>query len=305
MSVAAYLIFLAIALTSCGLGAVGAFFYYRARNREAVLQLEARDQDLAEREEELRRIQYRFTNAYPAKGPAEAQASRVVDSPKLQEELEQKKNDLNILKQDFDLETGILKQEVEQLRKEKSEVDRSRRQVARKESELDSLEAELERRRLALEATGAELQRIKAETDRSVAAIQSDMDSKLARRSEELESQNASRRHELDQRHREIDAVQKSLRSREEQLDEDIANLSQDKFTSRQEAVLIKRLRQQIKLQREELEHMHTLCRRTEAALDALRSHVPSTMPPRPPMESPELPSFSTISDFMDSVEEE
>ena len=300
MSSLVYIILLAVALVACALGAVAAYFFYRARHREAVQELEALDQDLTEREEEIRRLQYQFTNVYP-KGSSEAHTGSEIDVQKLREELEQKKIDYNILKQDFDLETGILRQEVEQLRKERADVDRTRRQVARRESELERTETDLERRRVELEAHEAELTAKQTDFDRRNAASRAENERRVAARMEEIEREYAERRKENDRLKHELDARDKALRVREEQIDQEIMSLSQDKFTSREEAILIKRLRQQIKLQREELEQLHLLYRRVESQLEQLRSgehRAPRLEPSSPPPAA--RPSFSAISSYVD-----
>ena len=300
MSSLAYIILLTVAIVACALGAVAAYFYYRARHREAVQELEALDQDLTEREEEIRRLQYQFTNVLPRDTP-ETHTGSEINVQKLREELEQKKIDYNILKQDFDLETGILKQEVEQLRKERADVDRTRRQVARRETELERAEAELERRRVELDARQADLDARLAEFDRRDAAARAENERAFAARVEEVERDYAERRKENDRLRYELDSRDKALRAREEQIDEEIMSLSQDKFTSREEAILIKRLRQQIKLQREELEQLHLLYRRVEAQLEQLRSGGAPTRS-EPVGSATAFPSFSAISSYMDAA---
>lgn len=264
-----YIIFIVVALLACSLGAVGAYFYYRARHREAVAQLEALDQDLAEREEELHRLQYQFTNARPG-GPGTAQTEIQVEMQKLGEELEQKRNDYNILKQDFDLEIGILKQELDQLREEKSGVEQTRRHLTRKDAELEERENDLQAKEQHVNERSDHLE---AEIEERTKRLEVDFAARTRHLEEEINArgkgmENAWADRERQLRAREIaadeerDALERrktELREKQSKLDADVFDLPVDKFTSRQEAILIKRLRQQIKLQRDELELLQRL----------------------------------------------
>lgn len=258
MSAFSYIIFISVALLACVLGAAGAYFYYRARHREALGELEALDQDLAEREEELHRLHHQFANSSPGR-PSNQRAARLPESQKLNEELEQKKNDYTILKQDFDLEIGILKQELDQLREEKSNVEHARRLLARKDAELEERETDLNQKQREVEERTEHL-------DAEIARRKKELEDELAGRAKRVEDDQAERDRELraralalDEERQELERQRAALRDKQAQLDEDLFALPLDRFSSRQEGILIKRLRQQIKLQRDELEHLQRL----------------------------------------------
>ncbi len=287
MSAFAYVIFVIVALLACGLGAVGAYFYYRARHREAVAELEALDQDLAEREEELHRLHYQFRNTYPG-GPSFVQTEAQAEMQNLRDELEQKKNDYNILRQDFDLEIGILKQELDQLREEKSNVDHTRRHLARKDAELEERETDLVKKEADLVKNEEDVTKRAKHIELEIAARMKHLEDELAERKKQLEDefgararrmeeelakrdrQFSERRQATEEEREALDQERTALRQKQMVLDEELLELPAEKFTGRQEALLIKRLRQQIKLQRNELEQVQQLYHHATTELQAL-----------------------------------
>lgn len=331
MSAFAYLIFIVVAVLACALGAVGAYFYYRARHREAVADLEALDQDLAEREEELHRLQYQFTNTYPGASP-NVQAEARAEMQKVREELEQKKNDFNILQQDFDLELGILKQELGQLREEQTTVEHTRRHLARKDAELGERETDVVRRESDVKNRTEHL-------EAEIAAHRKHLEDEFAARALKLEDELAERDRRLrtllagaEKEHAELEHTRAALREKQVQLEAELDDLSVDKFSSRQEALLVKRLRQQIKHQRDELEHLQHLYHResmereelagagnrkagsdkTEAAIGHphARNEKPETAAGQRKTgdfgheEGDSFPAFSTLSSYVDRAGE-
>jgi len=317
MSVLSYIVFVLVSVVAFLLGGVGAYFYYRARHHEAATGLEALKQDLSERENKLHRLQNEITEAYEG-GVGGAPVDERVELSRLREELEQKKNDYNILKQDFDVEIGILRQEVEQFKGRKSDLEQARRlqerrdaesgtpvlpgapavsddalrareskfsereqelaartqELAGRERELANVAQELAGREEALATLNLELaarEQTLAERERQLAARVGQVDEEVASRRREVEQSLADREKRIQSglasvaRDREVLArAREELSQRESQLDDKFLGLPEEKFTSRQEAILIKRLKHQNKLQRSELEQVRLLYHRMQ-----------------------------------------
>ena len=317
MSVLSYIVFVLVSVAAFLLGGVGAYFYYRARHHEAATGLEALKQDLGERENELHELQNEITDAYQG-GVSGASLDEKAELSRLRDELEQKKNDYNILKQDFDVEIGILRQEVEQFKGRKADLEQARltqerrdadpgthgvsvtpgvpddaararesklsnhgqalaartQELAGRERELAALAQELAERERALANLKLELakrEQTLAERERQLAAREGQVDEEIASRRREVEQSLADREQRIQAGLASIDRDQEvlarareELSERESRLDDEILGLPEDKFTSRQEAVLIKRLKHQNKLQRNELEEVRLLYHRMQ-----------------------------------------
>jgi predicted flap endonuclease-1-like 5' DNA nuclease len=317
MSVLSYIVFVLVSVAAFLLGGVGAYFYYRARHHEAATGLEALKQDLSERENELHRLQNEITDAYQG-GFSGAPLDEKAELSRLRDELEQKKNDYNILKQDFDVEIGILRQEVEQFKGRKADLEQARltqerrdadpvtpgvsvtpgvpddavraresklssheqelaartQELAGRERELAAVTQELAVRERALANLKIELakrEQTLAERERQLAAREGQVDEEIASRRREVEQSLADREQRIQaglasmDRDQEVLArAREELSERESRLDDEFLGLPEDKFTSRQEAVLIKRLKHQNKLQRNELEQVRLLYHRIQ-----------------------------------------
>lgn len=327
MSVLSYIIFVLVAVLAFLLGGVGAYFYYRAKHNESARDLAALKQDLSEQEEDLRRLQNQFDDAYD-QATTQAPRDESVEVSRLRRELEQKKKDYSILKQDFDVEIDILRQEVEHIKARKSELNSSTKTATDSNSGARDLalrerEAKLTERELGLadraqglsvlerdladrsdelsareealadsekELAGKEQERVDekqrltnqaqkltrlhqelSERERQVGMREAQIDTYIASRLREFEESLIDR----EQRVREgLASIKKDqemlvrtkdeLAERESRLDDELLGLPTEKFTSRQEAILIKRLKHQNMLQRNELEQVKRLCHRLQ-----------------------------------------
>jgi uncharacterized protein (DUF3084 family) len=299
MTAAVYIVLLLVGLVACAVGAVAAYFYFRARHREAILELDALDQDVRERQEEIRRLQYKLAPSLSRNTPTIGSTSDD-ELEMLREQFEQQRIEYNILKQDFDLETNILRQEIEQFRAEKSDVERLRRHLAQKETELEEQAEELVQRRVAIDEDRKRLEAQRARSIREVQAQRAKQTAAVRARLKALKDRRAA----LDEREARIQAA-------EREIDETLFNLPADRFTSRGEAILIKRLRRQIKLQRDELERLHFEYRRSLArepggaatAEDAARS-APRNAGAESGDERPAYSSLSALSGTKDDARE-
>ncbi len=266
MSVLAYIIFVVAAVLAFAVGSIGGYFYYGATNRESSDDLEALKQDLTEREEDLRRRQAELTSEY-LNGDQRAQEATVAEIRQLREELEKKKNDYEILRQDFDVELGVLKQEIEQFKARKSDVDQSRRTSDRKYKELAQREEALRVREQDLTDREGRLSAREGQVEEEVATKHLELEEALADRERKL----LERLSTLQQEQAALAIKRRALSEKESRLEEEFMALPEDKFTSRREAVLIKQLRQQNQMQRKELEHLQRRYHREQQHSDSGR----------------------------------
>lgn len=93
-------------------GVAGGFFLYRVRNKKDLGLFEAREKALGNREKELTRIR----SIMKAQQPTDNSDTLEATITMLREEIEQKSLDISIAKEDYDLETRILRDEIESLK---------------------------------------------------------------------------------------------------------------------------------------------------------------------------------------------
>ncbi len=297
MSALTYVIFILVAVLACFLGSVGAYFYYQARHREAKAILEALDQDLTEREEEVHRRQFKMASVQPGDGSS-VPAELDVEMQRLREELERKKNDYDLLKHDFDLEIDVLKKEVERIRDKRTGADQSHRQLSEMDAGLREREQRLVAREKELSARERRLSSREDQIEEEISARRKEVEERLAQRERQLQADLTS----LGEERTELAEARGKLSEKESRLDEEFNRLPSERFTSDQEARLIKRLRQQIKLQRDELEVLQRQYHRTRQQLEtrdaAERSEGAkigeSGAEPIEPVDEPPAPSKPT-----------
>lgn len=276
MSALTYVIFILVAVTACLLGAVGAYFYYQARHREAKAVLEALDQDISEREEKLHRLQFQLASSQTA-GDSDRSVQAEAEIQRLRQALEQKQHDYDLLKHDFDLEIDILKKEVEQIRNRRSDVGPSQAPMAETEAELlergEALRGQAEA--LRERAQGLRVrEKLIADRELSLSARERQIDEEISARRREIDNALAEREKRIQadalliEEERTILArAREVLAEKESRIDAELIGLPTERFTREQEAVLIKRLRQQNKLQRDELEKLHREVHRAKQQL--------------------------------------
>lgn len=221
MMLALYVVIVAVALLAAVLGGATGYFFFRARQREHAEMLERMAQDLAEREVALRERPAETTSTAEGDG---GEATRM-----LRVEVEQKKQEIHMLREDFDVEMRVLTDEIRELKQKLASTAQDRRRLQRQEEELV-------RKREAVQ--------------RQQATVQSDREGVLRARAD------------LEREREELEQVREHLRKREAQLDDRLLAIPLDAFTSRQEGLLIRRLRQEIKKQRDELEALYMTRRR-------------------------------------------
>lgn len=175
MTALVYTIFAAVTILAFVIGITGGYFFFNARHNEAVAEIEAFEQELNDRESELRRLKYQISNL-KADSPSISSAGHPdpqLEVQRLRDELEHRDLDLNILQQDFELETGLLKQEIAQIKEQhvanlqesQQKIDSLAEQLRSQEAELASSRQTLKQEKQILSEQAEKLQRIKQELE--------------------------------------------------------------------------------------------------------------------------------------------
>lgn len=284
-------IFAVAAVLAFALGAAGGYFFYRSRHREALSEMESLDHELAEREAELRRLKYQISTARVSTLPDdENYAAMQREITALREELEQRDLDLNILRQDYDLETRILKQEIAQLNEAEQDGTKREQQALQKErADIDRLRAQLQQQQQQLQKRREEVEHERMQLTRQEEAA------------EERRTGLERRARELDERDHRIEEREAHLREREARVDEREAAAPQPTATAADashNALLVKRLRQQIRLQEEELQQLRAHLAQQPTARPRPDSSA-QAIPGPPEATGSSFPAFSPLSALM------
>lgn len=148
MTTPVYIILVVVALLACILGSVFGYIFFRARHKEELeVQLEM-DRALAEREANQKRPPLQL----PPARSLDAQPSALeAERNRLREILAQRDLELSMLKQDYQIDTDLLRKEVEEANAEKEAA------LDRRETALAQKARELKEQKKALAAREAEL----------------------------------------------------------------------------------------------------------------------------------------------------
>lgn len=275
-----FLTLVTVCVLSCAIGTYFGYLYFKARHRESAERLEAMWEQFIEKRRTLPKSAF-------ADQPAEKPMDNSEELRRLRLELEKRSNEYRTLKKQAEGERARLQEQIEQLNvqlagkgDERKRIEEAAAEIQRQRDELQQAMRGIDAERRQLEAERQQIEASKREAQSGHSDLRKSLEQMKAQQADlqktiqEMEAERAelqrsvnrlgtertelsASRAELDRLRSELNAERERLQRQAARIDEEIMSIPEGRFTSRQEALLIKRLRQEIKYLRDELELLH------------------------------------------------